>query len=96
MTRIIISHFRIAKSSSARDKAEVRINIDVQKEEVINIELKKGNKIALSEVEMDGSLLSYASRQVALYIRDHWRGKQSGVNSLKRFVTLLTQTQRCS
>ena len=79
MTRIIISHFGIAKSSSARDKAEMRINIDVQKEEVINIELKKGKKISLSEVDMDGSLLSYAGRQVALYIRDHGEEAQAAL-----------------
>lgn len=57
----------------------MRINIDVQKEEVINIELKKGKKISLSEVDMDGSLLSYAGRQVALYIRDHGEEAQAAL-----------------
>ena len=44
----------------------MKMNIDVQKEEVINIELKEGKKIVLSEVDMDGSLLSYKGHQVAL------------------------------
>ena len=55
------------------------MDIDVQKKGPIDIELKKGKKIALSEVEMDGSLLSYAGRQVALYIRDHGEEAQAAL-----------------
>lgn len=55
------------------------MNIDVQKEEVINIELKEGKKIVLSEVDMDGSLLSYKGHQVALYIRDHGEEAQAAL-----------------
>ena len=57
----------------------MKVNLDDRKEEVIDIELKKGKKIALSEVEMDGSLLSYAGRQVALYIRDHGEEAQAAL-----------------
>ena len=57
----------------------MKVNIDVQKEGPIDIELKKGKKIALSEVDMDGSLLSYAGRQVALYIQDHGEDAQAAL-----------------
>ena len=47
------------------------MNLDVRKEQVIDIELKEGKKIVLSELDTDRRLLSYKGRQVVLYIRDH-------------------------
>lgn len=35
-------YYRTAKSNSARDKADLKMNIDVRKEDVIDIELKEG------------------------------------------------------
>ena len=49
----------------------MKMNIGIKKEEVIDVELKEGKKIALSEVDTDERLLSYKGRQVLLYIRDH-------------------------
>ena len=55
------------------------MNLDARKEEVIDIELKEGKKIALSEVDMDGRLLSYKGCQVVLYIRDHGEEAQAAL-----------------
>ena len=55
------------------------MNIDIQKEDVINIELKGGKKIALSELDADRRLLSYKGRQVVLYIREHGEDVQTAL-----------------
>ncbi len=55
------------------------MNVDIQKEGPIDIELKKGKKIALSEVDTDGRLLSYKGREVVLYIRDHGEEAQAAL-----------------
>ena len=47
------------------------MNVDIQKEGFVDIELKEGKKITLSEVDMDGRLLSCKGSQIVLYIRDH-------------------------
>ena len=57
----------------------MKVNLDGRKEEVIDVELKEGKKIALSEVDMDGRLLSYKGCQVALYIRDHGEEAQAAL-----------------
>ena len=79
MTRIIISNFRTAISNSVRDKMDTKVNLDGRKEEVIDIELKEGKKIALSELDAGRRLLSYKDRQVALYIRDHGEDAQAAL-----------------
>ena len=46
---------------------------------VIDIELKEGKKIALSDVDTDGRLLSYKDNQIVLYIRDHGEDVQAAL-----------------
>ena len=53
------------------------MNVDIQKEGFVDIELKEGKKIALSELDADRRLLSYKGRQVLLYIREHGEDVQA-------------------
>lgn len=57
----------------------MKVNINTQNENVIDIELKEGKKITLSEVETDGRLLSYKAKQIVLYIRDHGEDVQAAL-----------------
>ena len=50
-----------------------KVNVDIQKEGFVDIELKEGKKITLSEVDMDGRLLSCKGSQIVLYILGPWR-----------------------
>lgn len=59
---------------------DTKVNLDGRKEEVIDIELKEGKKIALSELDAGRRLLSYKDRQVALYIRDHGEDAQAALD----------------
>ncbi len=68
------------------DTIDASINIDLSLSPInnIDIELEKGKEISVNQIDSENGLLSYAGRQVILYIKDHTFDSMPTLSSLQK------------
>lgn len=62
-------------------KGECAIVLEERSLDRLDIELAQGKNVELSDVDVDGGLLSYQGRQVLLYIKDHGFSVQLAIDN---------------